>query len=114
MLITTGILHEPAPYKNNGNKLAFSRNNNSKPALRRNDGNNEVDRFDIGENDVKHAKKLRKLSNSRKLKIKKMSKFQNLAKPGKKLSRNRILTNFNITEDGIKFLTLNTRTSFNC
>ena len=43
-----------------------------------------------------------------------MSKSRNLAKLEKKLSKSRNLTNFNATEDGLKFLILDAKTTFNC
>ena len=42
-----------------------------------------------------------------------MSKSQNLAKSGKKLSKSGNSTNFDATEDGPKFLTPDARTAFN-
>ena len=42
-----------------------------------------------------------------------MSKFQNLAKSRKKLSKNGNLTNFDVTEVGPKFLTSDARIAFN-
>ena len=42
-----------------------------------------------------------------------MSKSQNLAKSGKKLSKSRNLTNFDATEDKSKFLTSDARIAFN-
>ena len=113
MLKTTGLLNKPAPSRNNGSKSASSKNNNSKPAFRKNDSNNKVNRFGVGRNGVKHAKKSRKLFKSGKSKSKKMSKSRNLAKSGKKLSKSGNSTNFDATEDGPKFLILNTRTTFN-
>ena len=43
-----------------------------------------------------------------------MSKSQNLAKSGKKLSKSGNSTNFDATEVGPKFLTPDARTAFNC
>ena len=43
-----------------------------------------------------------------------MSKSQNLAKSGKKLIKSGNSTNFNIMEDGPKFLTLDAKIAFNC
>ena len=51
---------------------------------------------------------------SEKSKNKKIYKSQNLAKSGKKWLKNRNSTNFGITEIKPKFLTLNTRITFNC
>ena len=62
---------------------------------------------------MKHAKKSKKLSKLEKLKSKKTSKFQNLAKLGKKLSKNGNSTNFDVTETRPKFLTFNAKTAFN-
>ena len=62
---------------------------------------------------MEHAKKSEKLSKPRKLKREKTSKSRNLAKSGKKLSKNKNLTNFNATEDEPKFLTPDARTIFN-
>ena len=74
----------------------------------------KIDRFDVGRNGIKHAKKSEKLSKSGKSKSEKKSKSQNLAKLRKKLSKIGNLTNFNATKDEPKFLTLDTRTTFNC
>ena len=76
-------------------------------------GDDEVNGFGVGENGVEHAKKSGKLSKSGKSKSEKTSKSQNLAKSGKKLSKSGNSTNFDATEDGPKFLTPNTRTTFN-
>ena len=76
-------------------------------------GDSEVDRFGVDRNGVKYAKKSGKLSKSGKSKSEKMSKSQNSAKLGKKLSKNKNSTNFNATEDRPKFLTLNAKTAFN-
>ena len=73
----------------------------------------EVNKFGVGRNDVEHAKKSGKLFKSGKPKSKKISKSRNLAKSGKKLSKSGNLTNFDITEDGPKFLTPNAKTAFN-
>ena len=73
----------------------------------------EVDRFGISGNGVEHAKKLGKLSKSGKSKSKKMSKSRNSAKSEKKLSKSGNSTNFDVTEDGPKFLTPDTKTAFN-
>ena len=54
-----------------------------------------------------------KLFRLEKLKSEKMSKSQNSTKSRKKLSKNGNSTNFNATEGGPKFLTSNTRTTFN-
>ena len=43
-----------------------------------------------------------------------MSKSWNLAKSGKKLSKNGNSTNFDVTRDGPKFLTPNAKIAFNC
>ena len=77
-------------------------------------GDGEVDGFDIGENGVEHTKKSGKLFKSRKVKIEKTSKSQNLAKSGKKLSKSENSTIFDITEDGPRFLTLDAKIVFNC
>ena len=99
--------------KNNNSRLASIRNNNSKPASRRNNGDGKVNRFGVNRNDVKHTKKLEKLFESGKSKSEKMSKSWKLAKLGKKLSKNKNLTNSNTMEDRLKFLTSNARITFN-
>ena len=110
---------KPAPSKNDGSRSTSSRNNNNRPVFRKNNINDEVDGFGINKNAVKYAKKLgksfksKKLSKLGKLKSEKTSKSQNLAKSGKKLSKSRNSTNFNIMEARPKFLTPNTRTTFN-
>ena len=58
--------------------------------------------------------KSRKLSKSEKSKSEKMSKCQNLAKSRKMSSKSGNSTNFDATENKLKFLTPNTRTAFNC
>ena len=78
------------------------------------DNDGEIDRFEVDKNDVKHAKKLGKLSKSGKSKSKKKSKSRNLAKLEKKLSKSDNLTNFDTTEARPKFLTPNARKTFNC
>ena len=113
MLKTTGSPDEPTPSRNNSSRSAFSRNNDSKPAPGRNDGNGKVDEFSIGRNSVEHAKKLGKLSKSGKSKSEKTSKSWNSAKLRKKLSKSRNSPNFNATEAGPKFLTSDTKTTFN-
>ena len=107
MLKTTGLPNEPVPSRNNGSRSASSRNDDSRPAFGRNDGDGEVDRYGVGENGVKHVKK------SGKSKSEKMSKSQNLAKSGKKLSKSGNSTNFDATEDGPKFLPPDAKTAFN-
>ena len=104
---------KPAPSKNNGSRSASNKNNNSKPAFGKNNGNNEINKFGVDRNGVEHTKKSEKLSKSGKLKSKKMSKSQNLAKSGKKLSKSGNLTNFDNTKAGPKFLNSNARTAFN-
>ena len=119
MLKIIGSLNEPAFSRNDGSRSASSRNNNSRLASKKNDGDGEVDEFGVGENGVKHAKKSGKLSMSRKLlkskksKNEKMSKFWNLAKSGKKLSKSGNSTNFNATKVEPKFLTPDAKTAFN-
>ena len=63
--------------------------------------NDEIDRFDV--------------SNSREIikKLRKLFKSQKLAKLGKKLLKNGNLPNFGITEARPKFLTLDTKITFN-
>ena len=73
----------------------------------------EVDGYGVDGNSVEHAKKLGKLSKSRKSKSEKTFKSWNLAKSGKKLSKSRNSTNFNATEDRPKFLTPDARIAFN-
>ena len=58
--------------------------------------------------------KTRKLSKLGKSKSEKISKSWNSAKSGKKLSKNGTSTNFDATEDRLKFLTPNARIAFNC
>ena len=58
--------------------------------------NNKIDKFGIGRNDIKHTKKLGKLSKSR-----------------KKLSKSGNLTNFKVIKARSKFLTPNIKTIFN-
>ena len=113
MLKITGSLNEPAPSRNDGSRSAFSKNNNSRPVSGKNDGDGKVDGFGVGRNGVEYAKKSGKLSKSGKLKGEKTSKSWNLAKSGKKLSKNGNSTNFDATEDGPKFLTPNARVAFN-
>ena len=113
MLKTIRSLDKLAPSRNNSSRSVFSKKNNSKLASRKNNGNNEVDGFDIGENSIEYAKKSEKLSKSRKSKSEKISKSQNLAKLGKKLSKSRNSTNFDGMEDRPKFLIFNTRIAFN-
>ena len=62
---------------------------------------------------MEYTKKLRKLSKSEKSKSEKIFKSRNLAKSEKKLSKSRTSTNSDIIEDGPKFQTPNTRTTFN-
>ena len=64
-------------------------------------GNNEDDEFGIGDS-LKYIKKSEKTS-----------KFQNLVKLGKKLSKSENFTNFNAIEARAKFLTLDAKTTFN-
>ena len=75
--------------------------------------NGEDDRFGVGKNDIKHAKRLEKLSKLGKLKKEKIFKSWNLTKSRKKLSKSGNLTNFNVTEDKSKFLTLDAKIAFN-
>ena len=62
---------------------------------------------------IEKLSKSRKLSKLEKSKSEKMSKSQNLARSRKKLSKSVNSTNFNATEDGPKFLTLDARIAFN-
>ena len=55
---------------------------------------------------IKHAKKLGKLFKSKKLKSKKMSKSQNLAKLEKKSSKNRKSSNFDTKKKQTKLFNL--------
>ena len=75
-------------------------------------GDDEINRFCVSDS-VKYTKKSGKLFKSRKSKSEKMSKSQNLAKSGKKLSKSENLTNFNATKTKPKFLIFNTRIAFN-
>ena len=119
MLKMTELPDKPAFSINDGSRSASNKNNNNRLVFGKNDGNGEFDGFGISRNGMKHTKKSRKLSKSknlsksRKSKSKKTFKSQNLAKLGKILSKNRNLTNFDTTEAGSKFLTLNIRTAFN-
>ena len=60
--------------RKNGSKSASNRNDNNKPNSQRNNVDGKVNGFDIGGNGMKHTKMSRKLSKSRKLKSKKISK----------------------------------------
>ena len=113
MLKTTESSSKSVPNRNDGSKSAFSRINNSRPISRKNNGNSEVDRFSVGGNGVKHAKKSGKLFKSGKSKSEKMSKFWNLAKLKKKLSKNGNLNNFDAIGAGPKFLTPDAKITFN-
>ena len=75
MLKIIGLPDKPTPNKNNGSRLIFNKNNNSRPTSRRNNSNGKVDRFGIDRNDMGYAKKLGKLSKSKKLKSEKIFKF---------------------------------------
>ena len=107
MLKTIKSLDELALNKNNGTKLIFSKNDNNKPASRRNNNNGKINRFDINRNSIENTKK------SGKSKSKKTSKFWNLAKSRKKLSKNKNLLKFDTIEIEPKFLTLDTKITFN-
>ena len=98
----------PASSKNNDSKSASSRNNDSKPVSGKNNSNGKINGFDISGNDAEHIKE------SGKSKSKKMSKSQNLAKSGKKMSKSWNWTNLNAIEARPKFFTLDTRTAFDC
>ena len=102
MLKTT---NEPAPNKNNSSRSAFSRNDDNRLASEMNKGNGEVDRIGGG---MKHAKK------SGKLKGQKMSKSRKSAKSRKSSSKSGNSPNFDATESGPSFLTLEARSTFNC
>ena len=114
MLKTTILPNKPALSRNHSNRSASNRNNNNWSASKKNEGNNKVNRFNNGRNDIEHAKKLRKLSKSGKSKSEKTFIFWTLAKSGKNLSKSGNSTNFNAIKAGQKFLTLDTRISFNC
>ena len=109
----TELFNKLAFNKNNGNLSVFSKNDNNKPAFERNDSNNKVNRFGVNKNGVEHAKKSGKLSKSGKAKSKKIFKSQNLAKSRKKSLKSRSFTNFDATEARPKFLTFDTRITFN-
>ena len=119
MLKMIGLPDKPAPSRNDGSKSASNRNDNSKLVSGRNDGDGEIDGVGVSRNDVEHAKKSGKTSKSWKLskleksKSKKTSKSRNLAKSGKKLSKSGNSTNFDTTEDRLKFLTPDARIAFN-
>ena len=63
-----GLLYKPASHNNNRSRSASNKNNNSKPVSENHNGNSKIDKFGICENIMKHAKKLGKLSQSRKSK----------------------------------------------
>ena len=113
MLKTTGLLNKLAANKNNGSKSVSNKNGNNKLAFRKNVNDDKVDRFDISRNSIKYVKKSANLFKLRKSKNKKMSKSWNLAKSGKKLSKNENLTNFNTIAARLKFLIFNARITFN-
>ena len=71
MLKTIKSSNKLTPSKNNGSRSAFSKNNNNKLVSEKNDGNGEINKFDVGENNIEYAKKLGKLSKSRKSKSEK-------------------------------------------
>ena len=78
---------------------------------------NEVNGVEGSDKLIKKCEKLsktRKSSRSGKSKSEKMFKSRNLAKSGKKLSKNENATNFDATKDRPKFLIPNARTAFNC
>ena len=60
-------------------KPIFNGNNSSNSTFKEKNNNNKVDQFNINNDGLKHTKK------SEKLKSKKLSNSQNLAKLGKKL-----------------------------
>ena len=103
MLKITRSPNKLAFSRNNGSKLAFSKSNNSRPTSKKNDSDGKVNRFGINRNGIKYAKNLKKLSKSRKSKSKKIFKFWNLAKSGKKLLKCENSTNFDILEAEPKF-----------
>ena len=83
---------------------------------------NEIDGIEGGDKSIKKCGKLSKIgklsksqksSKSGKSKGEKTSKSQNLAKLRKKSSKSGNSINFNVTEDGPKFLTPDARTAFN-
>ena len=82
-----------------------------KPAFKTNNGNNIV--FEFDSNNIKYAKKLEKLSKSKKLKSKKIFRFQNLAKSRKELSKSKKSPNFIAKKDESIFLIFNTKKIFN-
>ena len=111
---TIELLDKPTPKKNDDSRLAFCRKDDSRLASGKNNDDNEINKFDIGINSVEHAKKSRKLSKSGKSKSEKMSKFWNLAKSRKKLSKSRNSTNFDTIKTGPKFLIPDVKTTFYC
>ena len=113
ILKTTRSPDKPAPSRNDGSRSASNKKDNNRLVFGKNDGNDEVDGFGIGRNGIKHAKKSGKLFKSGKSKSEKTFKSRNLAKSRKKLSKSGNSTNFNATEVGPKFLTPDTRTTFN-
>ena len=114
MLKTIGLPNKLAFSKNNGSKSASYRNNNNKPICKKNNGNSEVNGRGVNKNGVEYAKKSGKLFKLGKSKREKTSKFQNLAKSRKKLSKSGNSTYFNTIKTGPKFLTSDARTAFNC
>ena len=76
-------------------------------------GDGEVNGLGVSGNGVEHTKKSGKLSKSGKSKSEKTFKSRNSAKSEKKLSKIGNSTNFDVTEDGPKFLTPDARTAFN-
>ena len=70
---------------------------------------------DVIDDNVELVKKSRKSKSQKLAKSQKLSKSKkSKSKKSKKRSKNRNSPNFNTTEAGQSFLTLNTRTAFNC
>ena len=69
---------------------------------------------DYIENSNKLIENFVKLKTRKLFKLKNLFKPQNLAKFGKKLSKNRNLSNFDIKKIELSFLTSNAKTTFNC
>ena len=107
ILKITELPDKPVFNKNDGSRSVFSRNNNNSLVPKKNNNNNMVNRFGISKNGVEYTKK------SGKSKSKKTSKFQNLIKSKKKLSKSENSSNFSITKTRQKFLILDTKIVFN-
>ena len=90
------------------NKPGFSKNNGNELDFKKNYSNNKINRFGVSSNDIKYTEK------SRKLKSKKLFKFQNSAKLEKKLSKSENWINFDTKKAESSFLIFDAKTIFNC